>query len=135
MSIKFSEEFGSKNSESISVEMCNHEFLLKHALTEDEKRNEVMIIRKMMGWHALLANTRGQIAIVRSCDENRGRNSMKRIMTAEVNGRHSRGRQKKRWGDMIQQGKKSLRLKREHTADRKKWRGRIRVADRSPVRD
>ena len=25
-------------------------------------------------------------------------------MTAEVNGRRSRGRQKKRWGDMIQQG-------------------------------
>jgi len=27
---------------------------------------------------------------------------------------------------------KSLRLKKEHTADRKKWRGRIRVADPSP---
>jgi len=30
------------------------------------------------------------------------KNSMKRIMTTEVIGRRSRGRQKKRWGDMIQ---------------------------------
>jgi len=28
-------------------------------------------------------------------------NSKKRIMTAEVNGRRSRGRRKKRWRDMI----------------------------------
>jgi len=33
---------------------------------------------------------------------------MKRIMTAEVNGRLSRGRQSKRWGDMIQQDMMSL---------------------------
>jgi len=59
----------------------------------------------------------------------------KRIMTAEVNGRRSRGQQKKRRGDIIQQDMKSLRLKKEHTADRKKWRGRIRVADPSSVRD
>jgi len=62
-------------------------------------------------------------------------NSMKRIMMAEVNGRRSRGRQKKRWGDIMQQDMKSLRLKKEHTADRKKWRGKIRVADPSPLRD
>jgi len=35
-----------------------------------------------------------------------------------------------RWQDM-----KSLRLKKEHTGDRKKWRGRIQVADPSPGRD
>ena len=34
-------------------------------------------------------------------------------MTAEVNGRRSQGRQKKRCGDMIQD-MKSLRLKNEH---------------------
>jgi len=44
-------------------------------------------------------------------------NSMNRFMTAEVNGYHSRGRQKKRWGDMIQQDMKSFRLKKEHTGD------------------
>jgi len=54
---------------------------------------------------------------------------MKRNITAEVNGRRSRGRQKKRWGDITQQDMKSLRLKKEHAADRKKWRGRIRVAE------
>ena len=73
--------------------------------------------------------------MVRSCDEKRGENSMKRIVTAEVNGRCSRGQQKKRWGDIIHQDMMSLRLKKEHTGDRKKWKGRIRVADPSPVRD
>src|SRR6218665_3799823 len=52
-------------------------------------------------------------------------NFMKRIMMAEVNGRRSRGRQKNRWGDMMQQDMKSLRSKKEHTGDRRKWRGRI----------
>src|SRR6218665_2968368 len=38
-------------------------------------------------------------------------NCMERIMTAEVNGRRSRERQKKRWGDIIQQDiMKTLRL-------------------------
>jgi len=59
-------------------------------------------------------------------------NCMERIMTAEVNGRRSRERQKKRWGDIIQQDiMKTLRLKKERTADRKKWKGWIRVADPS----
>jgi len=62
-------------------------------------------------------------------------NSLERIMTADVKGRRSQGRQKKRWGDIIQQDMKSLRLKKEHTGDRKKWRGRIRAADLSPGRD
>jgi len=49
-------------------------------------------------------------------------------MTAEVNGRRSRGRQKRR-GDIILEDMKSLRLKKEHTADRKKSTVKIRVAD------
>ena len=35
----------------------------------------------------------------------------------------------------IQQDMKSLRLKKEHTANRKKWRGRIQVADPFPMRN
>jgi len=69
--------------------------------------------------------------VIRREDEN----YMKGIMTAEVSRCHSRGRQKKRWGDIIQQDMNSLRLKKEHTADRKKWRGRIRVTEPSSVRD
>jgi len=42
-------------------------------------------------------------------------NGMKRIIMAEANGRRSRGRQKKRWGDMIQQDMKLLRLQKEDT--------------------
>jgi len=36
---------------------------------------------------------------------------------------------------MIQQDMKSLRLKKEHTGDRKKWRSRLRVADPSSERE
>jgi len=43
--------------------------------------------------------------------------------------------EKKQWGDIIQQDMKPLRLKKEHTADRRNWRGRIRVADPSLARD
>ena len=68
-------------------------------------------------------------------------NSMKRIMSAEVNGCYNRGRQKKWWGYMKQQDIKSLWLKKEHqlqlpsahTGDWRKWRGRIRVADPTPL--
>src|SRR6218665_3298758 len=56
-------------------------------------------------------------------------NCMKRILTAEVNRRRSRGRQKKRWGDTIQQDMTLLRLKKEDTGDRKKSRGRNHVVD------
>jgi|SRR6218665_1502843 len=101
---------------------------------KDKKRNEV--IRKTLGVTCITdkireSRLRWYGRFLRREDEN----SMKRIMKAEVNGPHSRGRQKKRWGDIIQQDMKSLRLKTEHTADQKKWRGRIRVADPSPVRD
>jgi len=54
-------------------------------------------------------------------------------MTAEVTGRRRRARQKKRREDMMQQDMKSLRLKKEDTGDRNKWRRRIRVADPSPA--
>src|SRR6218665_3619023 len=60
---------------------------------------------------------------------------IKRIMNAEVYGRRSRGRQKKRWRDKIQEDLKTLNLKKEDADDRNKWRRRIRVADPSPRRD
>jgi len=59
---------------------------------------------------------------------------IKRIMNAEVYGRRSRGRQKKRWRDKIQEDLKTLKLKKEDADNRNKWR-RIRVADPSPRRD
>src|SRR6218665_3684664 len=42
---------------------------------------------------------------------------MKRTMMAEFNERCSRGRQKKRWGDMIQQDMEFLRLKSRSTEE------------------
>ena len=100
----------------------------------DKKRNEV--IRKMMGVACISdkireARLRWYGHVMRREDEN----SIERIMTAEVNGCRCLGRQKKRWGDMMQQDQKSLRLKKEHTGYRRKWRRRIRVPDLSPERD
>jgi len=51
-------------------------------------------------------------------------NCVKKIMKAEVYGRRSRRRQKKRWSDMVQQYLVTLRLKPEDAADKDKWRRR-----------
>jgi len=40
-------------------------------------------------------------------------------MTAEVNRRRSRGRQRKRWGDVIQEDMKLFQLKKEDIGDRR----------------
>ena len=56
---------------------------------------------------------------------------IKRIMNAEVNGRRSRGRQK-RWRDKIQEDLKTLKLKKEDADDRNKWR---RGSEDPPRRD
>ena len=56
-------------------------------------------------------------------------------MTAKVKGHRIQGRHKKRCGDMIRQDMKSLRIKKEHIGDWKKWRERIWVADPSSERD
>jgi hypothetical protein len=61
--------------------------------------------------------------------------SIKRVMRAEVDGRRSRGRQRKRWMDVIQQDLKLLNLKQEDATNRILWRQRIRVADPSPARE
>src|SRR6218665_976299 len=78
---------------------------------KDKKGSEA--IRKTLGVARITdkireARLRWYGLVMRREDEN----FMKRIMTAEVNGHHSRGRQKKRWGDMIQD-MKLLRLKKE----------------------
>jgi len=57
---------------------------------------------------------------------------VKKIKKAEVYGRRSQGRQKKRWSDVVQQDLVTLRLKPEDAADRDKWRRRTHVADPSP---
>jgi len=96
-------------------------------LLKDKKRNEV--IRKTLWWHAVLTKYEspywdGKIMWW----EERSNTEWSELWRQR---RRSRGRQKKRWGDMIQQDMKSLRLKKEDTGDRKKWCGRIQVTDPS----
>ena len=100
----------------------------------DKKRNED--IRETLGVACITdkvreARMRWYGHVMRKEDDN----CIKRIMNAEVYGRRSRGRQKKRWRDMIQEDLKTLKLKKEDAANRDKWRGRINVAGPSPRRD
>jgi len=60
---------------------------------------------------------------------------VKRIMKAEVVGRRSRGRQKKRWRDKIQEDLTALQLTADDASDRDSWRKRIHAADPSTTRD
>ena len=100
----------------------------------DRKRNE--FVRKKLGVACITDKVRESrlrwYGHVMRSDETSG---IKRIMNAEVCGKRSRGRQRKRWMDQIQQDLKTLKLKREDTGDRSKWKRRIRVADPSPAMD
>ena len=58
--------------------------------------------------------------------------SIRRIMEADVHGRRSRGRQRKRWIDVVNGDMKTLKLTEDDTEDRHQWRRRTRVADPSP---
>lgn len=100
----------------------------------DRKRNED--IRKTLGVTCITnkvreARLRWYGHVERASEDD----SIKRVMRAEVDGRRSRGRQKKRWMDAIKQDFELLNLKKEDTANRVLWRQRIRVADPSPARD
>ena len=96
---------------------------------KDKKSNQV--IKKTLGWHTLLTNTRGQIAMVRSCDEKSGQ----KLHKNNYDSRGQRTPQSRTTEEAMMRYHTARRLKKEHTADRKKWRGRIRVADPYPGRD
>jgi len=56
-------------------------------------------------------------------------------MDAEVRGRRSQGRQRKRWRDLVRQDMKTVGITDEDTQRRSFWRRSIHVADPSAVRD
>ncbi len=60
---------------------------------------------------------------------------LKNIMDAEVRGRRSQGRQRKRWIDLVRQDMKTVGIKDEDAQRRSLWRRSIHVADPSAVRD
>jgi hypothetical protein len=98
---------------------------------KDHKRNED--IRKAVG----VANITDKVretrlrwyGHVRRREEHA---SIRRIMEAEVRGYRSRGRQRKRWIDVVNGDMKTLKLTEGDTEDRHQWRRRTRVADPSP---
>ena len=55
-------------------------------------------------------------------------------MKADVHGQRSRGRQRKRWIDVVKYNMEDLRLELDlmDVENRAEWRRRIRVADPSP---
>jgi len=57
---------------------------------------------------------------------------VKRILEADVRGQRSRGRQSKRWIDVVKYNMKDLRVDLMDMENRAEWRWRTRVADPSP---
>ena len=58
---------------------------------------------------------------------------VKRILEANVGGQRSRGRQRKRWIDVVKHNMEDLQLNNvEDAENRAEWRRRTRVADPSP---
>jgi len=57
---------------------------------------------------------------------------VKRIPEADIHGQQSRGRQRKRWTDVVKYNMEDLWLTVEDTGNRAEWRRRTRVADPSP---
>jgi hypothetical protein len=104
------------------------------ASLKDKRRNED--IRKAVGVACISDKMReARLRWYGHVERSNEDSSIKRTMRAEVQGRRSRGRQKKRWSDMIQQDMEFLDLKKEDAGERTTWRQRIRVADPSSARD
>ena len=57
---------------------------------------------------------------------------VKRILEANVGGQRSRGRQRKRWVDVVKHNMEDLQLNVEDAENRAEWRRRTCVADPSP---
>ena len=57
---------------------------------------------------------------------------VRRILEADVHGKRSRGRQRKRWIDVVKYNMEDLRLDLMDVENRAEWRRRTRVADPSP---
>ena len=57
---------------------------------------------------------------------------VKRILEANVGGQRSRGRQRKRWIDVVKHNMEDLQLNVEDAKNWAEWRKRTRVADTSP---
>jgi len=98
---------------------------------KDRKRNEY--IRQAVGVACITDKIREARLLWYGHVQRREDDScVNKIMKAKVYGRRSRGLQKKRWSDMVQQDLVTLRLKPKDAADRDKWRRRTHVADPSP---
>src|SRR6218665_282878 len=100
---------------------------------KDMQRNEN--IRKKIGVACITDKIREARLRWYGHVERSGDTNIRRIMKSEVQGLRSRGRQKKRYMDMIQEDLKFLNLKPDDTGGRDMWRQRIRVADPSPAGD
>src|SRR6266536_4933423 len=64
--------------------------------------------------------------VMRSGDDS----TLKNIMDAEVRGRRSKGRQKKRWIDLVRQDMKTVGITDKDAQRRSLWRRSIRVAQK-----
>ena len=99
----------------------------------DRKRNDE--IRRILGVACITDKVRearlrwyGHTCIQRREEDD----CVKRTLEANVGGQRSRGRQRKRWIDVVKHNMEDLQLNVEDAKNRAEWRKRTRVADPSP---
>ena len=97
---------------------------------KDRKRNDD--IRRIIGVACITDKVREARLRWYGHIQRREDDCVKRILEADVHGQRSRGRQRKRWTDVVKCNMEDLWLTVEDTGNRAEWRRRTRVADRSP---
>ena len=96
----------------------------------DKKRNDD--IRRILGVACITDKVREARLRWFGYVQRREEDCVRRILEADVRGQRSRGRQRKRWIDVVKYNMEDLRLDLMDVENRAEWRRRTRVADPSP---
>ena len=99
----------------------------------DKKRNDD--IRRILGVACITDKVReARLRWLGHVQRRKEEDCVRRILEADVHGQRSRGRQRKRWIDVVRYNMDDLRLDLMDVENRAEWRRRTRVADPSPER-
>jgi len=107
------------------------ELFVKLSVDRDRKRNDD--IRRIIGVACITDKVReARLRWYGHIQRREEDDCVKRILEADVHGQQSRGRQRKRWTDVVKYNMEDLWLTVEDTGNRAEWRRRTRVADPTP---
>jgi len=97
---------------------------------KDKKRNDD--IRRILGVACITNKVReARLRWFRHVQRREEEDCVRRILEADVRGQRSRGRQRKRWIDVVKYSMEDLRVDLMDVENRAEWRRRTRVADPS----